>query len=101
MNAHTTAQEWFALGEKVPYDRRTKRILRPGDTFHIVGSDGDPFERKQIVKARERLGEYELDIRVLPGGHLTTSEHPELLAEIIQELGRKNGGYMEAKEVTR
>jgi len=55
-------------------------------SFHIVGSEGDPFEPKQIVKARERLGEYGLDIRMLPGGHLTTSEHPELLAQIIQEL---------------
>lgn len=58
-------------------------------SFHIVGSEGDPFEPNQIVKARERLGEYGLDIRVLPGGHLTTSEHPELLARIIQELGPK------------
>ena len=56
-------------------------------SFHLVGSEGDPFERNQIVKARERLGEYGLDIRVLPGGHLTTSEHPGALAQIIQELG--------------
>ena len=56
-------------------------------SFHLVGSEGDPFEPNQIVKARERLGEYGLDIRVLPGGHLTTSEHPGALAEIIQELG--------------
>jgi pimeloyl-ACP methyl ester carboxylesterase len=56
-------------------------------SFHLVGSEGDPFEPNQIVKSRERLGEYGLDIRVLPGGHLTTSEHPGALAEIIQELG--------------
>ena len=56
-------------------------------SFHLVGSEGDPFEPNQIVKARERLGEYGLDIRVLPGGHLTTSEHPGALAKIIQELG--------------
>ncbi|MCP4257955.1 MAG: alpha/beta hydrolase [Planctomycetes bacterium] len=62
---------------------------RESVSFHIVGSEGDPFERNQIVKAKERLGEYGLDIRVLPGGHLTTSEHPELLAQIIQELGPK------------
>ena len=30
MNAHTTAQEWFALGEKVPYDRRTEEDPAPG-----------------------------------------------------------------------
>ncbi|MCP4263864.1 MAG: alpha/beta hydrolase [Planctomycetes bacterium] len=61
-------------------------------SFHIVGSEGDPFEPNQLVKARERLGDYGLDIRVLPGGHMTTSEHPNLLAEIIQELGRNHNG---------
>ncbi|MFQ6022396.1 MAG: alpha/beta fold hydrolase [Acidiferrobacterales bacterium] len=56
-------------------------------SFHVVGSEGDPFEPNQVVKAKERLGDYGLDIRVLPGGHLTTSEHPEQLARIIEELG--------------
>jgi pimeloyl-ACP methyl ester carboxylesterase len=69
--------------------RRVFLASRESVSFHIVGSEGDPFERNQIVKARERLGEYGLDIRVLPGGHLTTSEHPELLAQIIRELGPK------------
>ena len=32
MNTNVTAQEWFELGKRVPYDRRAKRILRPGDT---------------------------------------------------------------------
>lgn len=59
-------------------------------SFHIAGSEGDPFEPKQIVKAKERLGDHGLDVRLLPGGHLTTSEHPELLAELIQELGPKH-----------
>ena len=86
----------FVDEHKANADRRDLRRVflasRESVAFHIVGSDGDPFERKQIVKARERLGEYGLDIRVLPGGHLTTSEHPELLAEIVRELGRKNDG---------
>lgn len=56
-------------------------------SFHIVGSEDDPFESNQIVKARERLGEYDLDIRILPGGHLATLEQAHLLAQIIQELG--------------
>ena len=55
-------------------------------SFHIVGSEEDPFEPNQIVKARERLGRYNLDIRMLPGGHLTTSEQPEQLGQIIREL---------------
>lgn len=69
--------------------RRVFLASRESVSFHIVGSEGDPFEWNQIVKTRERLGEYGIDIRVLPGGHLTTSEHPELLAEIIQDLGPK------------
>ncbi len=27
-----TAREWFALGNRVPYDRHARKILRPGDT---------------------------------------------------------------------
>ncbi len=69
--------------------RRVFIASRESVSFHIVGSDGDPFEPNQIVKARERLGEYGLDIRVLPGGHMTTSEQAEPLAQIIQKLGPK------------
>ena len=58
-------------------------------SFHVVGSEGDQFEPNQVVKARERLGERGLDIRMLPGGHLVTSEQPKLLAKIIRELGSK------------
>ena len=56
-------------------------------SFHIVGSEQDPFEGRQALAARERLGGYGLDVRILPGGHLTTSEHPDLLARIIEEVG--------------
>lgn len=55
-------------------------------SFHIVGSEEDPFEGQQALAAKERLGEAGLDVRILPGGHLTTSEHPELLAQIIKEV---------------
>ncbi len=53
MNTDITAQGWFALGERVPYDRRSKRILRLGDTtdspdvvhiFQRVVRDGAPSE---------------------------------------------------------
>ncbi|MFQ5696364.1 MAG: alpha/beta hydrolase, partial [Terriglobia bacterium] len=67
--------------------RRVYLGARDAVSLHVVGSEGDPFEPNQVVKARERLGDYGLDIRVLPGGHMTTSEHPELLAQIIQEVG--------------
>ncbi len=55
-------------------------------SFHIVGSEEDPFEGHQAIAARERLGAFGLDVRILPGGHLATSEHPDLLARVIQEV---------------
>ena len=54
--------------------------------FHIIGSEADPFEGRQATMAKERLGDYGLDVRILPGGHLVTSEHPDLLAKTIQEV---------------
>jgi pimeloyl-ACP methyl ester carboxylesterase len=54
--------------------------------FCIAGSTEDPYEPKQIQAARERLGADGLAIRTFPGGHMTTSEHPELLAEAIGKL---------------
>ena len=69
--------------------RRVFLASRDSVSFHVVGSKGDPFEPNQIVKARERLGEYGLDVRTVPGGHMTTSEQPEKLAQIIQEVGPK------------
>jgi hypothetical protein len=55
-------------------------------SFHVVGSEEDQIEGQQPVTARERLGAHGLDVRILPGGHLSTSEHPDLLAQIIQEV---------------
>jgi haloalkane dehalogenase len=53
--------------------------------FCIAGSTEDPYEPRQIVEARARLGAAGLDIRMFPGGHLTTTEHPDLLAAVIHE----------------
>ena len=50
-------------------------------------SEGDIFEPNQVVKARERLGDQGLDIRMLPGGHMITSEEPDQFARIIEEVG--------------
>lgn len=55
-------------------------------TFCIAGSEEDPYEPKQVQATRERLGGDGIMIRMFPGGHLTTSEHPELLAAAIREL---------------
>lgn len=54
--------------------------------FHIVGSEKDQFEPRQVKLAKKRLGKYGVDIRVIPGGHMITLEQPELLTEIILEL---------------
>ncbi len=65
------------------------KILHKKVSFHIVGSEKDQFESNQIIKSKERLSRFNLDIRILPGGHMTTSEHPDLLAAIIQELDQQ------------
>jgi pimeloyl-ACP methyl ester carboxylesterase len=75
------------------------RELHDSVAFHIAGSEEDPFEPRQIVAARKRLAPFGVDIRMFPGGHLTTAEHPRLLAEAIRELadmhgvGQKRGSY--------
>ena len=66
--------------------RRLYFALRDSVSFHIVGSEGDVFEPNQVVKARERLGDQGLDIRMLPGGHMITSEQPGQFARIIEEV---------------
>lgn len=57
--------------------------------LHIAGSDEDPYEHRQITAARKRLPEAE--IRTFPGGHLTTSEHPDLLATTIRDIAERHG----------
>ncbi len=69
--------------------RRLFLALRESVSFHVVGSEGDQFEPNQVIKSRERLGKYGLDIRMVSGGHMTTAEQPEQLARIIQEAGPK------------
>ena len=66
--------------------RRLYHALQESVSFHVVGSEGDIFEPNQVVKARERLGDHGLDIRMLPGGHMITSEQPEQFARIIEEV---------------
>jgi pimeloyl-ACP methyl ester carboxylesterase len=64
------------------------RELRDTVAFHVAGSEEDPFEPRQIRAARERLGPLGVDVQWFPGGHLTTSEHPDLLADAIRGLAR-------------
>ncbi|HXS37848.1 MAG TPA: alpha/beta hydrolase [Flavipsychrobacter sp.] len=51
--------------------------------FHIVGSDKDQFEPKQVKLAKERLSKYGVKTEMLPGGHMITMEQPQLLTDRI------------------
>ena len=57
--------------------------------FLVGGSDGDPFEHRQIDLAEARLGKLGLKIERLPGGHLTTGEQPAALAALIATFERE------------
>jgi pimeloyl-ACP methyl ester carboxylesterase len=56
--------------------------------FLVGGSDEDPFEHRQVDLAQKGLGKLGLQIVRLPGGHLTTHEHPEALAASIAKFER-------------
>ena len=60
-------------------------------TFHLVGSNKDQFEHRQIDLAKERLGMYcpHVKIERIPGGHLATSEHAGTLATMIEVLANR------------
>jgi hypothetical protein len=49
-------------------------------------AEQDVLEGRQTIAARDRLQAEGLDVRFHPGGHLTTHEHPDLLAATIREL---------------
>ena len=57
--------------------------------FYIGGSDEDPCEHRQIAATRQRVPRAE--ILTFPGGHLTTSEHPDLLAAAIRDIAARHG----------
>jgi pimeloyl-ACP methyl ester carboxylesterase len=57
--------------------------------LYVAGSDEDPYEHRQIAATRERVPRAE--VLTFPGGHLTTSEHPDLLAGAIREIAARHG----------
>jgi pimeloyl-ACP methyl ester carboxylesterase len=57
--------------------------------FYVGGSEEDPYEHRQIPAARERVPQAE--VLTFPGGHLTTSEHPDLLAKAIHDIAGRHG----------
>jgi pimeloyl-ACP methyl ester carboxylesterase len=57
--------------------------------LYVGGSDEDAYEHRQIPATRERVPEAE--VLTFPGGHLTTGEHPDLLAAAIREIAARHG----------
>ena len=57
--------------------------------LYVGGSDEDPYEHRQIQATRERVPGAE--VLTFPGGHLTTSEHPDLLAAAIRDIAARHG----------
>jgi pimeloyl-ACP methyl ester carboxylesterase len=57
--------------------------------LYVGGSDEDPYEHRQIQAARERVPQAE--VLTFPGGHQTTSEHPDLLAAAIRDIAVRHG----------
>jgi pimeloyl-ACP methyl ester carboxylesterase len=57
--------------------------------LYVGGSDEDAYEHRQFQAARERVPQAE--ILAFPGGHLTTSEHPDLLAAAIRDIAERHG----------
>jgi pimeloyl-ACP methyl ester carboxylesterase len=57
--------------------------------LYVGGSEQDPYEHRQIPATRQRVPQAE--ILTFPGGHLTTSEHPDLLAAAIRDIAARHG----------
>ncbi len=57
--------------------------------LYVGGSEEDPYEHRQIQATRQRVPQAE--ILTFPGGHLTTSEHPDLLAAAVRDIAERHG----------
>ena len=57
--------------------------------LYVGGSEEDPYEHRQVEATRQRVPQVE--ILTFPGGHLTTSEHPDLLAAAIRDIAERHG----------
>jgi pimeloyl-ACP methyl ester carboxylesterase len=57
--------------------------------LYVAGSGEDPYEHRQIAATRERVPQ--AAVLAFPGGHLTTGEHPDLLAEAIRGIAGRHG----------
>ncbi|WP_137121215.1 alpha/beta fold hydrolase [Segeticoccus rhizosphaerae] len=57
--------------------------------LYVGGSDEDPYEHRQIPATRQRVPQAQ--VLTFPGGHLTTSEQPHLLAAAIRGIAARHG----------
>jgi len=57
--------------------------------LYVGGSDEDPYEHRQIQATRQRVPSAK--VLTFPGGHLTTGEHPGLLAAAIRDIAARHG----------
>jgi pimeloyl-ACP methyl ester carboxylesterase len=89
---YLAAAAGFVADHKAQRDRLDFESLfkayRDQFPFLVGGSDEDPFEHRQVDLAQERLSKLGLEIARLPGGHLTTNEQPEALANLIAKFER-------------
>ncbi len=70
-----------------------KRIFKasyPEVKFVVAGSEKDQFEPKQLIKAQKELQHLGMAVERYPGGHMTTSEHPDLIAESVRNLVQRS-----------
>lgn len=74
------------------------RELDGSVALYVGGSDEDPYEHRQIAATRERVPDAE--VLAFPGGHLTTSEHPDLLAWAIHDIAARHGVGVDARTLT-
>jgi pimeloyl-ACP methyl ester carboxylesterase len=64
--------------------RRDQALVTAAEWF-----EEDPYEHRQIPATRQRVPQAE--VLTFPGGHLTTSEHPDLLAAAIRDIATRHG----------
>jgi pimeloyl-ACP methyl ester carboxylesterase len=65
------------------------RELHGAVALYVSGSEEDAYEHRQIPATRERVRRAE--VLTFPGGHLTTLEHPDLLAAAIRDVADRHG----------
>lgn len=105
----SSAQDWFAAGERIGYDPESRAIVaaadaplgvflrREGNTAHAVsflpgfpgGSFGWAKVRPPLPPATAMGKPFGLQVERLPGGHLTATEQAGALAGLIARFEQR------------